>query len=171
MIFPLASDGVFGVYIVMPDLVTRTVPIPLSWRLETAVFAAEALPLFPPPELAGLPPGEPHAATVTAAAARPETAVPCLRARRGARPAGDESVPGAAGRCVPAMSWSSLFRSRLLVPVDTPAASAVFTRTAETCRRDDRAHLGPVARRAGGPARSRHVALTGPRRPLRPVVS
>jgi hypothetical protein len=111
IIFPLASDGVFGVYIVMPDLVTRTVPIALSWRLETAVFAAEALPLFPPPALAGLPPGEPHAATVTAAAARPETAAPCLRARRGARPAGDESVPGAAGRCVPAMKLV------LLVPV------------------------------------------------------
>jgi hypothetical protein len=111
LIFPLASDGVFGVYIVMPDLVTRTVPIPLSWRLETAASAAAALPLFPPPEPAGLPPAEPHAATTTAAAARPDIAVPCLKARRGARPACPEPVPGAAGRCVPAMKLV------LLVPV------------------------------------------------------
>ena len=68
-------------------------PIPLSWRVETAPVAAAAFP--PPPELAVLPPGEPHAATSRAAAARPERAVPRLSTRRGRRPACDEHKPGA----------------------------------------------------------------------------
>ena len=94
-----------------------------------------------------LPPGEPHAATSRAAAARPERAVPRLSTRRGRRPACDEHKPGAAGRYMAAMTMVLLVPVTLLLPVDTPAVWAVFTARAETCRRDD--PMRPVPPRLG----------------------
>src|ERR1051326_8833679 len=100
---------------VIPELLTRAVPIPVSWRVETVFPVAPALPPFPPllalppvppPELGVLSPDEPQAATTTAAATMPETAAPSLsirRDRRDFRLACDEPRAGRAGRYMPAM--------------------------------------------------------------------
>ena len=73
-----------------------------------------AFPLVPPPpELAVPEPGEPHAATSAAAAARKQNAMPRLSTRRGAWPASDEPQPGVAGLYVPAMTMVLLVITEL----------------------------------------------------------